>query len=312
MSKMENRNLSHKIDNIKTMCKFFGPYKAFRLWYFYRYIRSKKLELNFSEKIINVNGSKLHLVPNDEGISTELALFNVHEPLTTKIISDLLTNGMVCLDIGSNIGYYALLESKKIGPEGKVIAIEPSPINFQYLEKNVQMENADNIETHNFAAGSEDGKLKFLVSTKSNRSRTIPQEETVSPSTNEKIIEVPVKKLDNFLEEIGIKQLDFLRMDVEGFENYVYEGIKNSVKKFKPLIQMEIHKMYLGSEKTKKFLKELKEDGYDVLYYIPREMDFPLVGNMRDVKKIEIKKILEMIDNKTLPRIFSLFLENKN
>jgi len=48
------------------------------------------------------------------------------------------------------------------------------------------------------------------------------------------------------------------------------------------------------------------------MYYIPREMDFPLVGNMRDVKKFKINKILEMINNKSLPRIFSLFLENTN
>jgi len=268
--------------------------------------------LDLSERIINVNGSKLHLVPNDEGISTELALFNIHEPLTTKILSNLLLEGMVCLDIGSNIGYYALLESKKIGSSGKVIAIEPSPINFKYLQKNVELENANNIETYNFAAGSEDGRLKFLVSTKSNRSRTIPQDESVSLSNNEKIIEVPVKKLDNLLDEIDTKQLDFLRMDVEGFENYVYEGVRNSIKKFKPMIHMEIHKMYLGSEKTKKFLNDLKEDGYEVMYYIPREMDFPLVGNMRDVKKFKIDKILEMINNKSLPRIFSLFLENTN
>ncbi len=90
-------------------------------------MRLKKRKLNLSNKIIEVNGYKLALVPNDEGISTELALFNVHEPLTTKILKTNLKTGMVCLDIGSNIGYFVSLESNIVGDSGKIYAIEPSP-----------------------------------------------------------------------------------------------------------------------------------------------------------------------------------------
>jgi hypothetical protein len=59
------------------------------------------------------------LIPNDKGISSELLLFRTHEPLSTKILKKLLEH-MTCIDIGSNIGYYALLERKIVGEKGKV------------------------------------------------------------------------------------------------------------------------------------------------------------------------------------------------
>ena len=53
---------------------------------------------------------------------------------------------MVCLDIGANIGYYVTLESKMIGDQGKIIAIEPSPLNFDYLKRNMMLQTTKNIE----------------------------------------------------------------------------------------------------------------------------------------------------------------------
>ena len=94
---------------------------------------------SLQSSVVQVNGYKLSVIPNDTGISSELLMFKTHEPLTTKLISKKLTSGMICLDIGSNIGYYALLEHKLVGKEGKVIAIEPSPLNFQYLQKNIKL-----------------------------------------------------------------------------------------------------------------------------------------------------------------------------
>ena len=125
-----------QIKSIKKLCSEFGVYKGLKVWRFYKYIRIKKRNLDLSNKIVFVNGYKMSLLPNDDGISTELALFNIHEPLNTQLIAKNLNKGMICFDIGANIGYYTLLESKIIGDSGKIIAIEPSPLNFQQLKKN--------------------------------------------------------------------------------------------------------------------------------------------------------------------------------
>ena len=136
-------NKRRKIDGFVPTIKYF----------FYKYYFNYKvshLDLT-QENIVKVNGSKMSLLPNDRGISAELMLFKKHEPLHTKLLSRELKSGMVCVDIGSNIGYFALLESKLVGKKGKVISIEPSPPNFKCLEKNVKFQNTSNIEPYNFA-----------------------------------------------------------------------------------------------------------------------------------------------------------------
>jgi FkbM family methyltransferase len=256
---------------------------------------------------VDVNGYKLSLIPNDAGISTELALFGTHEPLNTRMLAKQLREGMTCFDIGANIGYYTLLESRIVGKNGKIIAMEPSPVNFSKLQKNIQMEGAKNIELFNLAGGNKDGKIKFLLKKQSNLSRIVSEDE-ITPSDN--IIEVPIRKLDGFLQDLSLEKLDFLRMDVEGYEFYIYEGIRNSVKKYKPDMQIEIHAHHLGERKTRELLEKIKEDGYETEYYIVRQIDIPTVGDMDDVKKVKIDTLLEMLDEKRLPTSFLLFLKN--
>ena len=63
--------------------------------------------------------------------------------------------------------------------------------------------------------------------------------------------------------------------------------MKNTIKKSKPIIQIEVHKSIMGAETTKKWLIELKNEGYELKSYIPRELDAPLIGTMNDIKKIQ-------------------------
>lgn len=88
---------------------------------------------------------------------------------------------MVCLDIGANIGYYTLLESKIVGKNGRVIAIEPSPVNFPQLQKNIKIQDASNIEAHQLAGGNINGKINFLLDKHSNLSRIVSEDEVISP-----------------------------------------------------------------------------------------------------------------------------------
>ena len=188
-------------------------------YFFYKFYFNYKLShLDLTQnRIVNVNGCQMGLIPNDKGISAELLLFKKHEPLHTDLLSRELKEGMVCLDIGSNIGYFATLESKLVGRDGKVISIEPSPPNFKYLQKNVKLQKINNIETHNIACGDKDGTVKFAVSNRSNWSRVLSENENDSTyNENLTIVEVPIKKIDTFLIENPQKKIDLIRMDIEG------------------------------------------------------------------------------------------------
>ncbi len=268
----------------------------------------KKLRYDFSkEYVIEVNGCKMLLIPNDSGISEELLLFNTHEPYSTKILERYLHDGMVCLDIGGNLGYYATLESKKVGDSGRVIAIEPSPINFKYLKHNLELQKMNNYEVHNLACGDSEGTVKFLISEHSNANRVLTDKEEIDPSMN--IIEVPVKRVDELVEEFNIEQCDFLRMDVEGYEIYVLEGANSTLNKFKPMIQLELHFDKLGKIKTEKLLKNFKNIGYNKLSFIAAELDTPLTGTEEDIRVTNIDKLIQDVQNNKVPRCFIMLLE---
>ena len=304
---MTYNSLDSKIKTILYLCKEYGFVKGFKVWKFYKFIRINKKKINLTNKVVSVNGYKLSLLPNDDGISTELALFHTHEPLNTKLLSKNLKKGMICFDIGANIGYYTLLESKIVGEQGKVVAIEPSPVNFKLLQKNIQDENVTNVELYQIAGGDHDGMIKFFLDPHSNLSRIIKNEEKVPE--NGQIVEVPIKKLDSFLETLQIKTLDFIRMDVEGYEFNILEGMKNSIKKFKPMIQMEVHTSLLGNEKTKKLLEWIMSEKYEVVYNIVRQLDCPTVGDISDVKHYSLQELLNLLNKNKLPLAFLLFLK---
>jgi len=302
--------LSHAINNISRYRKRYGISKGIRAFFHYGYVGLKKPWLKPNQdNLLTINGCKLEIIPGDYlGTSTELLMFKTHEPISTILVSKLLKEGMTCLDIGANIGYYVLLENKFIGKQGKIIAIEPSPINFKYLQKNIKLQNAKNIQAFNIAAGDSEGKLRFLVyENASNSGMIIPDgEEQKWPG---EVIQVPVKTIDNLIAENNITKLDFVRMDVEGYEYHIFEGMKETLKKSKPLIYIEVHKSIMGVEKTKKWFELLKSFGYEAKYYIPRELDTPMIGSLNDVKSYSIDELIQRLEKDELPSFFMLSLE---
>lgn len=277
---------------------------------FYIYDKIKRIVIDKTKKQIVVNNCQIEILPNDEGISTELLIHGIHEPLTTYLIMNHVKPSMTVLDIGSNIGYYATLESKLVTNTGNVISIEPSPINFRILEKNLELQKMENYQTFNLAIGDKNGEIEFLISEKSNWSKI--REKNYVLRKNEKIIRVPVKTLDTFCEENLIKYVDLIRMDVEGYEKNIISGAKETLKKFKPMLMIEVHKMYLGRQKTQEFLKELSELGYEIKYFYPRIFDSPIIGNKKDIKKLSILDLLKQLENNTLPEGFQITLIAKD
>ena len=290
--------------------KFYGVSKALRGLFFYNYrILKRIIPSNFID-IVEINGYKMKVIAGDRGISEELSMFKTHEPITTKLIQSELKKDMVCLEAGANIGYYTLLESILVGKMGKILAIEPSPKNYAKLIENIKLNNIENVSTFNFACGDREGKIKFLISKKSNRCTTIDNNKMlIQPSDT--IIDVDVMKLDTFLEEKNIEKIDFIRMDVEGYENHIIKGLVKTIQKFHPMFQIEIHKKLMSIEDTKNILLEFSNNGYECKYYIPRDLDMPLIGTIDDVKSFSLNDLMIKLEQNNLPGVFCLFLTQK-
>lgn len=303
--------ISNAYNSIQNYRKRYGVSKAVRVAIHFAIRYFKKSSLKSNNYIVKTNGYNLSVLPNDLfGTSAELLIFKTHEPVSTKIIEKKLKRGMTCLEIGANIGYYTLLEHKIIGNEGKIIALEPSPVNFDILQKNVKSQKIENIILKNIAGGDIDGNVKFLIYEGAGNSCMVIQEGQKQKWPG-KIIDVPIRKIDSVLEELGIEKIDFLRMDVEGYENHVLNGLSNTLKSSKPIIHIEVHVNIVGRANTITMLKNLQNIGYDVTAYVPREIDTPVIGTISDIRNYDMNKIIDMITKEENPSFLMLTLENQ-
>lgn len=204
-----------------------------------------------------IQGSKMWLDTTDKGISLDLILDGIREKIATREFKKKLKPGMFIADIGANIGYYALMEAKAIGNKGKVYAIEPSPDNVELLKKNIKENGYRNIEVIQSAIGSENkpGKL-FLSSARNVCSIHNPTKRSV---------DVKIRTLDSILNN---KRVDFVRMDVEGYEYEIIKGMEKILsRKNKPGLFIEVHEEGMGERKTKEFFEMLKSYGYSFKIY---------------------------------------------
>jgi len=232
----------------------------------YRYLKAKtdlrflikKASLSKSVFVKNIQDSKMVVNLNDEGLARDLVLSNIREPFSTETMRKELRKGNVVIDIGANIGYYALMESRLVGNKGKIYAIEPVPKNFKLLSYNVKLNNYKNIKLFNLAIGEKRKKEKMHISTHHNRCSMIDDGSKFIGS-----IMVKTETLDNFIE--GKKWPDLIRMDTEGYEYEIIQGMKKILKTEKPLkIFIEIHPTIIKKKKTIKLLTTLKEAGFQV------------------------------------------------
>jgi FkbM family methyltransferase len=218
----------------------------------------------------SVQGHQLTVLPKDEGISQELAVYRVHEPLATSLMQRVLKPGMNVVDIGSNIGYYALLEARLVGATGKVIAIEPVSENSEQLSRNVKANGYHNISIHKVAIGDRNGIAPLYVSKKSNWHSLYP----VPSSTRE--TNVRVTTLDSLLAPLGLPTVDMVRMDLEGYEVVVFRGMVQTLENYSPRVLLELHPHLIGREATVDFLRYLKARDYTPEWLVEQERDTPV------------------------------------
>ncbi len=143
-----------------------------------------------------------------------------YEPAETARFANLLEPGMTVVDVGANIGYYTLLAARSVGPEGKVLALEPSPI-FAKLSRSVGTLRSQNVTCLNLAASATEGRLRLFLPPASYQNFD-PSVVAYTEGMTE--TEVECRPLDAVLADQGLDRVDALKIDVEGHEPAVVEG----------------------------------------------------------------------------------------
>lgn len=174
------------------------------------------------------------------------------------VVIDKLSDGCVIIDGGANAGFFSIPVAQRIkNKNGVVIAFEPQREIFNGLAGTVALNDLDNLKVNRMALGAFSGAatLPFI-------DYSVGQDfGTVSLSIDQEPLKlydtvVDQKRVESItLDEIGLKRLDFLKLDVEGFELLALRGARNSLNKFRPFIWVEYWK--IGSDKIIDELKYL-------------------------------------------------------
>lgn len=151
----------------------------------------------------------------------------VWENNVISLLSSSLVAGDVFLDVGANVGFYSLLAASRVGPTGRVVALEPDPGVLPYLTKTLTRNSAD-VEVYPIAIASQRGDMPFSASS-DKRSR-------LAASGN---IRVSADSLDNVCRQLNIAPT-VVKVDIEGGEACFWPMAPNVLKRAR-LVVMEIH-----------------------------------------------------------------------
>ena len=127
--------------------------------------------------------------------------------------------GGVFVDVGANVGTYAMVLARHVGASGKVIAIEPHPITHARLAFNDAA--SGHIQTRLVAAAASDCDGELMIETDGDN---LGASHIVSGDASGKAIRVPSLRLQRILEQAGVARIDALKIDVEGYEDHVLTG----------------------------------------------------------------------------------------
>jgi FkbM family methyltransferase len=174
-----------------------------------------------------------------------------------------VNRGDTFIDAGAHLGFFTVSLARRIGPQGLVIAIEPDMRNYKLLRKNIKSNGLTNVLTLNMAVGSEPGKMRILqgvdpVASSFKPNRMLARRGIIS-SEEEGVITI-----DDLVRALRISRVDWIKIDVEGWELRVLQGATRTLANSNVKLVIEIWDAGAKSLLTSLgySLKALNRDGY--------------------------------------------------
>lgn len=228
--------------------KFFGVHKRiFSRFHLFRGV----------VQTINYNGFQLTL-HIDDWIQENIYFLEAYEKAELKAVSYLLKPGDVFLDLGANLGLYSLHASRIVGSSGKVISFEPFSINFNALQEHVTTNKLSNVQLEKLAVGEEPGTIT-LYHNENEDNLGMVTANYIENATRE---EVKIVSIDAYLKAKPIQKVDFIKIDIEGFEYPTLLGMKSTLTAYMPSILVEILDDSKSSQNSQKVMDYLMGFGY--------------------------------------------------
>lgn len=170
---------------------------------------------------VTVGPFRVFLDPRDQVIAKKLILYGGFETREIELLCSYVKPGDCVLDVGANIGLYSLALSRAVGPNGRVIAVEPDPDNLALLRRNLQHNGCTNVTVLEEALGDEAGNV-LLYQSQENRGALSTTD--ILGVGAKSAIRVRMRRGDAVLAELGMTP-QVVKIDVEGAEPRVIAGL---------------------------------------------------------------------------------------
>ena len=232
-------------------------------------IRDGDVYFNFLSNGIQI---KMVCIPYDiTSVPFTFLDFGSYDIEETAVLSDIVKDNYVVLDIGANLGWYTLHWLKKT-KDAIVFSFEPMPDTYDKLVRNLILNEQQIKNAFNFGLSNINSEVDFFWDTE----RCGASSMVNLRDTNKAVkVKCTVKRLDDIFPSLGVNRLDFIKCDVEGAEKLVFEGGFETIKKHTPIIYSEMLRKW-----SKKFgyhpddiINLLSDIGYHCYRYINNKME---------------------------------------
>jgi FkbM family methyltransferase len=189
----------------------------------------------FEEHFLTMQGTVLQEKPDsirEPLLASPSFLNEIRELPAINYVINELANKRTFVDVGAHLGFYAIPLAYYFN---NVVAYEPSKFQFEFLKKNVHLNQLNNVVIKDCAVGSKKGTGTLFVMGRSGGGNTLASD-VVALGDPMESYQVSVVTLD----DENLTDLDVLKIDVEGFELEVLKGARMTISKCKPVIICEV------------------------------------------------------------------------
>lgn len=191
-----------------------------------------------------------------------------------------LKPGDTVIDVGSHIGYYALLSAVLVGESGLVLSFEPESSNYQRILQNISLNGFNNIRVFNTALGAENKTTQFFVNSDNDGGHAlwdVGQHPFNQISRNQQQVrQVHLATLDDIISRQEIQRLKLIKMDTEGAEYSILQGAIKTLSNYQvPYVISEVNRFGLEQMGTneKQLRAWMDSLGYDAYLLDPAVSD---------------------------------------
>jgi FkbM family methyltransferase len=194
------------------------------------------------------DGLQLTLFPGNE-TSESIFVTGLYEPNEFCLLSRILKPGMTFVDMGANIGLYTLYAARRVGANGRVLALEPSRREIAILKSNIELNELTNVTIRQVAVSDQHTEVDLLVAgVRNSGHNTLGAFGYNTPLDHRETVQS--RRLDEIVTTEGLPRIHVVKMDIEGAELAALRGAVDTLQRDHPLLLLELSDRLLQHQRS--------------------------------------------------------------